>query len=106
MHVKISLRCMSKSRQRRFRALISISSLTRCICGVRRGFDFSQATDRPSFSKSWSSFHNRMISRSSRRPEGIFIGQFEQGEIGPDLFRLRVRLEGLEARLALLAHHI
>ena len=24
---------------------------------------------------------------SARRPEGIFVGDFEQGEIGPDLFR-------------------
>jgi len=33
----------------------------------------------------------------ARRPDGIFIGSFEQGEIGPDLFRAacNMGLEGL-----------
>jgi hypothetical protein len=33
----------------------------------------------------------------SRRPDGIFIAPFEQGEIGPDLFRAacNMGLEGL-----------
>jgi bifunctional non-homologous end joining protein LigD len=33
----------------------------------------------------------------ARRPEGIFISEFERGEIGPDLFRQACKfgLEGL-----------
>jgi bifunctional non-homologous end joining protein LigD len=33
----------------------------------------------------------------ARRPEGIFVAPYEQGEIGPDLFRAacRMGLEGL-----------
>jgi bifunctional non-homologous end joining protein LigD len=33
----------------------------------------------------------------ARRPDGIFLSDFEQGEIGPDLFRAacRMGLEGL-----------
>jgi bifunctional non-homologous end joining protein LigD len=36
----------------------------------------------------------------SRRPDGIFIAQFEQGEIGPDLFlaACRMGLEGLVSK--------
>jgi hypothetical protein len=30
----------------------------------------------------------------ARRPDGIFVSDFEQGEIGPELFRIRCR-EGL-----------
>lgn len=35
----------------------------------------------------------------ARRPDGIFINPFEQGEIGPDLFEAacRMGLEGIEA---------
>ena len=29
----------------------------------------------------------RTCSACSRRPDGIFLSDFEQGEIGPDLFR-------------------
>ena len=31
----------------------------------------------------------------ARRPDGIFLSEFEQGEIGPDLFRAACRM-GLE----------
>jgi bifunctional non-homologous end joining protein LigD len=36
----------------------------------------------------------------ARRPDGIFISDFEQGEIGPDLFRAacRMGLEGLVSK--------
>ena len=36
----------------------------------------------------------------ARRPDGIFIGSFEQGEIGPDLFRAacNMGLEGLVSK--------
>jgi ATP-dependent DNA ligase len=36
----------------------------------------------------------------ARRPEGIFVSEFEQGEIGPDLFRQACRfgLEGLVSK--------
>jgi ATP-dependent DNA ligase len=36
----------------------------------------------------------------ARRPEGIFLGPFEQGEIGPDLFRKACEfgLEGLVSK--------
>jgi ATP-dependent DNA ligase len=36
----------------------------------------------------------------ARRPEGIFISDFEQGEIGPDLFRkaCEIGLEGLVSK--------
>ena len=36
----------------------------------------------------------------ARRPDGIFIAPFEQGEIGPDLFRAacRMGLEGLVSK--------
>ena len=36
----------------------------------------------------------------ARRPDGIFVAPFEQGEIGPDLFRAacRMRLEGLVSK--------
>ena len=30
---------------------------------------------------------NNLARLLARRPEGIFVSQFEQGEIGPDLFR-------------------
>jgi ATP-dependent DNA ligase len=35
-----------------------------------------------------------------RRPDGIFVAPFEQGEIGPDLFRAacRMGLEGLVSK--------
>jgi len=37
---------------------------------------------------------------SARRPEGIFVAPFEQGEIGPDLFRAacKIGLEGLVSK--------
>jgi bifunctional non-homologous end joining protein LigD len=36
----------------------------------------------------------------ARRPEGIFVSDFEQGEIGPDLFRAacNMGLEGLVSK--------
>jgi bifunctional non-homologous end joining protein LigD len=36
----------------------------------------------------------------ARRPEGIFVSEFEQGEIGPDLFRhaCKFGLEGLVSK--------
>ena len=36
----------------------------------------------------------------ARRPEGIFVAPFEQGEIGPELFRAAcdMRLEGLVSK--------
>jgi bifunctional non-homologous end joining protein LigD len=36
----------------------------------------------------------------ARRPDGIFVAPFEQGEIGPDLFRAacRMGLEGLVSK--------
>jgi ATP-dependent DNA ligase len=36
----------------------------------------------------------------ARRPEGIFVSDFEQGEIGPDLFRAACNfgLEGLVSK--------
>jgi bifunctional non-homologous end joining protein LigD len=36
----------------------------------------------------------------ARRPEGIFVSDFEQGEIGPDLFRAacKMGLEGLVSK--------
>jgi bifunctional non-homologous end joining protein LigD len=36
----------------------------------------------------------------ARRPDGIFVAPFEQGEIGPDLFRAacRLGLEGLVSK--------
>ena len=36
----------------------------------------------------------------ARRPDGIFVSDFEQGEIGPDLFRAacRMGLEGLVSK--------
>ena len=38
----------------------------------------------------------------SRRPDGIFVADFEQGEIGPDLFRKACEfgLEGLVSKRA------
>jgi bifunctional non-homologous end joining protein LigD len=38
----------------------------------------------------------------ARRPEGIFVALFEQGEIGPDLFRkaCELKLEGLVSNIA------
>ena len=41
----------------------------------------------------------------ARRPDGIFVAQFEQGEIGPDLFRAACRfgLEGLVSKHAIAA---
>jgi bifunctional non-homologous end joining protein LigD len=36
----------------------------------------------------------------ARRPEGIFVSEFEQGEIGPDLFRQACKfgLEGMVSK--------
>ena len=34
----------------------------------------------------------------ARRPDGIFVAEFEQGEIGPDLFRAACRM-GMSQRL-------
>src|SRR6516225_8433673 len=39
------------------------------------------------------------------RPDGIFISEFEQGEIGPDLFRKACEF-GLEGKIALLAWYV
>ena len=38
--------------------------------------------------------------RLARRPDGIFLSDFEQGEIGPDLFlaACRIGLEGLVSK--------
>jgi bifunctional non-homologous end joining protein LigD len=36
---------------------------------------------------------------SARRPEGIFVAPFEQGEIGPDLFRAACKM-GLEGSIS------
>jgi bifunctional non-homologous end joining protein LigD len=43
---------------------------------------------------------NNLARLLARRPEGIFISQFEQGEIGPDLFRqaCKFSLEGLVSK--------
>ena len=40
------------------------------------------------------------LSDLSARPEGIFVAPFEQGEIGPDLFRAacKMGLEGLVSK--------
>jgi bifunctional non-homologous end joining protein LigD len=40
---------------------------------------------------------NNLARLLARRPEGIFVSEFEQGEIGPDLFRQACKfgLEGL-----------
>ncbi len=44
--------------------------------------------------------HLRMARLLARRPEGIFVSEFEQGEIGPDLFRQACKfgLEGLVSK--------
>jgi hypothetical protein len=34
----------------------------------------------------------------ARRPECIFVNPFERGEIGPDLFRARMGVEGLVSK--------
>jgi ATP-dependent DNA ligase len=43
---------------------------------------------------------NNLARLLARRPEGIFVSQFEQGEIGPDLFRQACNfgLEGLVSK--------
>jgi ATP-dependent DNA ligase len=43
---------------------------------------------------------NNLSRLLARRPEGIFISEFEQGEIGPDLFRQACKfgLEGLVSK--------
>jgi bifunctional non-homologous end joining protein LigD len=43
---------------------------------------------------------DNMQSTVARRPDGIFVAPFEQGEIGPDLFRAacRLGLEGLVSK--------
>jgi len=43
---------------------------------------------------------NNLARLLARRPEGIFVSQFEQGEIGPDLFRKACEfgLEGLVSK--------
>jgi bifunctional non-homologous end joining protein LigD len=43
---------------------------------------------------------NNLARLLARRPEGIFISEFERGEIGPDLFRQACRfgLEGLVSK--------
>jgi hypothetical protein len=35
----------------------------------------------------------------ARRPDGIFLSDFEQGEVGPDLFRAACNM-GLEGRVS------
>jgi ATP-dependent DNA ligase len=35
----------------------------------------------------------RLLALLARRPDGVFISSFEQGEIGPDLFRAACNLE-------------
>jgi bifunctional non-homologous end joining protein LigD len=43
---------------------------------------------------------NHLARLLARRPEGIFVSEFEQGEIGPDLFRQACKfgLEGLVSK--------
>src|SRR3954469_13450762 len=43
---------------------------------------------------------NQLARLLARRPEGIFVSEFEQGEIGPDLFRAacQMGLEGLVSK--------
>ena len=43
---------------------------------------------------------NNLARLLARRPEGIFVSDFEQGEIGPDLFRQACKfgLEGLVSK--------
>ena len=43
----------------------------------------------------------------ARRPDGIFVAPFEQGEIGPDLFRAacNMGLEGLEDQATQAGHN-
>jgi len=43
---------------------------------------------------------NHLTRLLARRPEGIFVSEFEQGEIGPDLFRAActMGLEGLVSK--------
>src|SRR6266480_2594314 len=43
---------------------------------------------------------NNLARLLARRPEGIFVSEFEQGEIGPDLFRQACKfgLEGLVSK--------
>ena len=43
---------------------------------------------------------NNLARLLARRPEGIFISEFERGEIGPDLFRQACKfgLEGLVSK--------
>ena len=44
--------------------------------------------------------HRRLPPRLlARRPDGIFLSDFEQGEIGPDLFRAACRM-GLEGMVS------
>jgi hypothetical protein len=46
------------------------------------------------------SIFSRLARLLARRPDGIFIAPFEQGEIGPDLFRKAFGLEGLVSKRA------
>jgi bifunctional non-homologous end joining protein LigD len=43
---------------------------------------------------------NNLARLLARRPEGIFVSDFEQGEIGPDLFRAacQIGLEGMVSK--------
>ena len=43
---------------------------------------------------------NNLAQLLARRPEGIFVSEFEQGEIGPDLFRVACNfgLEGVVSK--------
>jgi len=46
------------------------------------------------------SMHKANLARLlARRPEGIFVAPYEQGEIGPDLFRKACEC-GLEGRVS------
>jgi bifunctional non-homologous end joining protein LigD len=53
------------------------------------------ADERHRFQEGWS----RNVTRYPRRPDGIFVAPFEQGEIGPDLFRAACRM-GLEGMVS------
>jgi len=48
----------------------------------------------------WHLRKNNLARLLARRPEGIFVSEFEQGEIGPDLFRQACKfgLEGLVSK--------
>ena len=75
---------------------IPVNTTTKCSCVLRRagagrrGFTWLAAVHRKANL-------DRLL---ARRPDGIFVAPFEQGEIGPDLFRAacRMGLEGLVSK--------